>query len=142
MLGLDLGYASKEVAVHSVELAFPGQNDASIIFKAVPGGRRWQHAESVVEAQQLNYGRNYTMIVGSHRNSCFKIERNGQQMLQVRLAEAVCQHISWLAGTEAASNCPQASQAWLNHSALGANLSIMTVVIHSGFIAPLCAGQG
>ncbi|KAK9794943.1 hypothetical protein WJX73_004115 [Symbiochloris irregularis] len=67
-----------------VEFEVRGQNDASIIFKSSPGGRRWQHAESLVEAQQGNFGRQYTMIVGSHRNTCFKIERNGQQVLQVK----------------------------------------------------------
>lgn len=63
-------------------VVFSGQNDAAVIFRSSAGGRRWQFAENVSQ-QQLNL-RHYTVILGSHRNSCLKIERNGQDVFSVR----------------------------------------------------------
>eukprot|EP00890_Picochlorum_soloecismus_P001745 jgi/Picsp_1/2571/NSC_00802-R1_btb poz domain-containing protein len=60
-----------------VQKAFPapGRNDATVILKKEYGSRRWQdiNGDGVPEE-------NYTIIVGSHRNSCIKVEKNG--MLQ------------------------------------------------------------
>jgi len=53
-----------------------GETDASIICKAFPGSRRWQHQSSLkLEVLSDN---NYTVIIGSHRNSSLKVEKNGQ----------------------------------------------------------------
>jgi hypothetical protein len=59
----------------------PGENDVTVIFKAVAGAKRWQPlarpadggGAAAVEA-------NYTVILGSHRNSCLKFEKNGETM--------------------------------------------------------------
>lgn len=59
----------------SVEWMCAGRNDATVILKKEYGSRRWQdiNGDGVPEE-------NYTIIVGSHRNSCIKVEKNG--MLQ------------------------------------------------------------
>jgi len=67
-----------------------GDNDATVILKPAPGSRRWQHVTTEVGALaapvQRQTERNYTIILGSHRNTCLKVEKDGQ------LCEAV-----WLA---------------------------------------------
>lgn len=69
-----------------------GENDVTIILKSEAGGRRWQHfahnggnavgqgghgAQHPADPQQRTE-RNYTVILGSHRNSCIKVEKDGQ----------------------------------------------------------------
>jgi hypothetical protein len=50
-----------------------GETDATVLLKAKPGGKRWQHQQD-----------NYTVIFGSHRNSCLKLEKNGATVAMVR----------------------------------------------------------
>lgn len=52
-----------------------GRNDATVILKKEYGSRRWQDINGDGLPEE-----NYTIIVGSHRNSCIKVEKNG--MLQ------------------------------------------------------------
>lgn len=69
-----------------------GENDVTIILKSEAGGRRWQHfahnggngvgpdaggAQHPAHPQRRTE-RNYTVILGSHRNSCIKVEKDGQ----------------------------------------------------------------
>ena len=71
----------------------------TIIFKSEAAGRRWQHfthtgaaaaaagqnghiAEQAADAQRQTE-RNYTVILGSHRNTCIKVEKDGQLCEQV-----------------------------------------------------------
>ncbi len=90
-----------------------GGNDVTVIFKAQPGSRRWQHmapnnAELAVrpeDAQRAERGgvaapsgrtspaeRNYTVILGSHRNSCLKFEKDGELccMVSVHFSSQAC----------------------------------------------------
>ncbi|KDD75170.1 hypothetical protein H632_c829p0, partial [Helicosporidium sp. ATCC 50920] len=63
-----------------------GENDATILLKPQPGSRRWQHLSAVPRAEAGLHAdavggvveSNYTIILGSHRNSCLKIEKNGE----------------------------------------------------------------
>lgn len=61
----------------------PGETDATIIFKATPGSRRWQHLARAGNGDAA-HEENYTVILGSHRNSSLKIERDGQPCHTVR----------------------------------------------------------
>lgn len=75
-----------------------GDNDVTIILKPQPGTKRWQHLQRLApgaagEQEQLAVESNYTVILGSHRNSKLKIEKNGEEVAAVRLLlkpEAVC----------------------------------------------------
>lgn len=70
-----------------VEFGAKGQSDVSVIFKATPGGRRWQYAKGKghhTETQQHDLARHYTVIIGSHCNTCLKIERNDQEVHWVK----------------------------------------------------------
>uniref|UniRef100_A0A1D2AD73 BACK domain-containing protein n=2 Tax=Auxenochlorella protothecoides TaxID=3075 RepID=A0A1D2AD73_AUXPR len=51
-----------------------GDNDVTVLLKQQPGSRRWQHLSA---AAGSNLESNYTVILGSHRNSCLKIEKDG-----------------------------------------------------------------
>ena len=59
-----------------------GDNDATVILKPAPGSRRWQHVTTEVQALAAPVQRqtesNYTIILGSHRNTCLKVEKDGQ----------------------------------------------------------------
>ncbi len=81
-----------------------GDNDVTVIFKPVPGAKRWQPLArqragqgrpdvpaaappAAVAAAPAGFGgqqaaltveSNYTVILGSHRNSCLKFEKNGE----------------------------------------------------------------
>ncbi len=79
----------------------------TIIFKSEAAGRRWQHFTHAEAAQQNGAApaaepqrteRNYTVILGSHRNTCIKVEKDGQLCDRVRLwpHRLPCCH-SWLA---------------------------------------------
>ena len=57
-----------------------GETDVTVLFASAPGSRRWQHTAGPDSLQ--DYG--YTVILGSHRNRCLKIERNGQTCAQAR----------------------------------------------------------
>lgn len=59
-----------------------GENDVTIILKPFPGAKRWQHLQrqhGPAGGEQLAVEANYTVILGSHRNSKLKIERNGEE---------------------------------------------------------------
>ncbi|KAK9831854.1 hypothetical protein WJX81_001923 [Elliptochloris bilobata] len=56
-----------------------GETDVTVLFKSAPGSRRWQH--TVRGSSSGDCG--YTVILGSHRNRCLKIERDGQTCVQV-----------------------------------------------------------
>lgn len=64
---------------------FTGDNDATLIFKAKPGSKRWQHLRlpPSADSNALEDDDNYTVIFGSHRNSCLKIEKNLQECYRV-----------------------------------------------------------
>lgn len=65
-----------------------GDNDATLILKPKPGSKRWQHMKLATGPAQSNLelDHNYTIIFGSHRNSCLKIEKNSQECYRVSLA--------------------------------------------------------
>jgi hypothetical protein len=67
-----------------------GETDVTVLFKAAPGSRRWQHGTSL--AGEGDSG--YTVILGSHRNRCLKIERDGQTCAQVR-SWLLCLAVAW-----------------------------------------------
>lgn len=68
-LGSGLSYAPQS--------GFTGENDVTVIFKSEASGRRWQHLAGP-GTQQQGVERNYTLILGSHRNTCIRIEKDGQ----------------------------------------------------------------
>lgn len=85
-----------------------GENDATILLKPQPGSRRWQHLSAVPRAEAGLHAdavggvveSNYTIILGSHRNSCLKIEKNGELCCMVRRGSVVhSQAVTW--GVEA-----------------------------------------
>lgn len=49
----------------------------------MPGAKRWQHLQRQQGPgggpEQLAVEANYTVILGSHRNSKLKIEKNGEE---------------------------------------------------------------
>ena len=58
-----------------------GETDATVIIKATPGSRRWQHMARgpglTGQDVLLTAEDNYTIIFGSHRNTSLKVEKNG-----------------------------------------------------------------
>jgi hypothetical protein len=53
----------------------------TILLKPQAGSRRWQHAASgrpVDDGRSSPVESNYTVILGSHRNSCLKFEKDGE----------------------------------------------------------------
>ena len=64
--------AAHRQRVYSNTFYVAGDNDVTLLLKAVPGGCRPQH--NGVTADLLP---SYTVVFGSHRNSCFKVERDG-----------------------------------------------------------------
>ena len=90
-----------------------GANDATVIFKSTPGSKRWQHASSRgfnsrefsaagsslplastststsnpephSPSSSSSSEPSYTVILGSHRNSCLKFERDGVTVASAR----------------------------------------------------------
>lgn len=62
--------------------AVAGENDVTIILKPFPGAKRWQHLQrqaGPAGGEQFAVEANYTVILGSHRNSKLKIEKNGDE---------------------------------------------------------------
>lgn len=60
----------------------------TIILKPVPGAKRWQHLQrqqGPAGGEHLAVEENYTVILGSHRNSKLKIEKNGDEKASVGL---------------------------------------------------------
>ena len=57
-----------------------GENDATVILKPTPGSKRWQHYvrdnQGAADLGNLHTDSNYTIIIGSHRNSCLKVEKD------------------------------------------------------------------
>lgn len=62
-----------------------GDNDATLILKTKPGSKRWQHMNLAGSNgnNNLEVEHNYTVIFGSHRNTCLKIEKNSQECYRV-----------------------------------------------------------
>lgn len=63
-----------------------GDTDVTIIFKSVPGAKRLQplqRAQNPNGGRALSVEQNYTVIFGSHRNSCLKFEKNGATQCMV-----------------------------------------------------------
>lgn len=63
-------------------LLLSGENDVTIILKPIPGAKRWQHLQrqqGPAGGEQFAVEANYTVILGSHRNSKLKIEKNGEE---------------------------------------------------------------
>eukprot|EP00775_Hariotina_reticulata_P005568 gene5568-5805_t len=60
---------------------YKGENDVTIILKPFPGAKRWQHyqRQQGPAGAELAIEDNYTVILGSHRNSKLKIEKNGDE---------------------------------------------------------------
>lgn len=74
-----------------------GDTDATVLLKQQSGSRRWQHlalgaAAAAAANGQPAAGRgspveqNYTIILGSHRNSCLKFEKDGELCCMVPTA--------------------------------------------------------
>lgn len=63
----------------------------TVLLKPQAGSRRWQHAVGGPRPEE-GAGRaspvesNYTIILGSHRNSCLKFEKDGEICCMVRWA--------------------------------------------------------
>ena len=65
-----------------------GHSDATVLFSSCrTAGRPRGHAS------------NYTVIIGSHRNSCVKIEKNGVVVCQVQTRGASAQHVGPIPGS-------------------------------------------
>ena len=79
-----------------------GDSDVTVIFKAQPGSRRWQHIAGGERPNLAGQGPqghaqdtalrhqtelNYTVTLGSHRNTCLKFEKDGQLCEKVRGSE-------------------------------------------------------
>jgi len=65
-----------------------GETDAALIFKPTPGSRRWQHMAREgrdEHADNLSTEDNYTVILGSHRNSSLKVEKCGNHCAMVSI---------------------------------------------------------
>jgi hypothetical protein len=63
-----------------------GENDVTIILKPFPGAKRWQHLQrqqGPAGGEHMAVEQNYTIILGSHRNSKLKIEKNGDERASV-----------------------------------------------------------
>ncbi|MEW5308325.1 MAG: hypothetical protein WDW38_000294 [Sanguina aurantia] len=54
-----------------------GVNDITVMFKCRPGSKRLQPLQLQQHGQNSAVEDNYTVIFGSHRNSCLKVEKNG-----------------------------------------------------------------
>jgi uncharacterized protein YkuJ len=70
----------------AIVLSNPGENDVTIIFKPQPGAKRWQHLERQQQpagGDRIAIEDNYTVILGSHRNSKLKFEKNGETVKEV-----------------------------------------------------------
>jgi len=81
---LCLGMSSSPALHKAIILAMPsaGENDVTIILKPFPGAKRWQHLQrqqGPAGGEQFAVEANYTVILGSHRNSKLKIEKNGEE---------------------------------------------------------------
>lgn len=76
-----------------------GDNDVTVIFKPQAGGKRWQpllrqdHAAANGQAEPA-VEQNYTIILGSHRNSRLKFEKNGvtHSLVEAVPGSAVSRH--------------------------------------------------
>ncbi|DBB07891.1 TPA: hypothetical protein ACH3X3_009285 [Trebouxia sp. C0006] len=58
-----------------------GENDATVILKPTPGSKRTRYVRDLQAAAylgNLHTDSNYTIILGSHRNSCLKFEKDLQ----------------------------------------------------------------
>ncbi|PNH11217.1 BTB/POZ domain-containing protein [Tetrabaena socialis] len=75
-----------------------GETDVTVLLKSTPGAKRLQPLLRQAPGQAghggnaLQVEENYTLIFGSHRNSCFKIEKNG--VTQCMVAGMPCSHVS------------------------------------------------
>lgn len=76
-----------KVIIQKLLLGLPsGETDAAVIFKATPGSRRWQHMAREGNDESIATEDNYTIILGSHRNTSLKLEKSGEMRALVCLA--------------------------------------------------------
>lgn len=74
-----------------------GDTDVTIILKSMPGAKRLQPLQlACVQGDgtkgSLAVEQNYTVILGSHRNSCLKFEKNG--VTQCMVSDGPCSRVS------------------------------------------------
>ncbi len=77
-----------------------GDTDATVILKSTPGAKRLQPLRQTAApgvpgqpgGNALQVEENYTIIFGSHRNSCLKIEKNG--VTQCMVPGVPCSRVS------------------------------------------------
>lgn len=72
-----------------------GETDVTVIFKSTPGAKRLQpllRQGGATGGNALQVEQNYTVIFGSHRNSCLKIEKNG--VTQCMVTGVACSRVS------------------------------------------------
>ena len=65
-----------------------GENDATVILKPTPGSKRTRYVRDLQAAAylgNLHTDSNYTIILGSHRNSCLKFEKDLQPRHQASI---------------------------------------------------------
>eukprot|EP00884_Botryococcus_braunii_P002666 jgi/Botrbrau1/123/Bobra.0022s0109.1 len=75
-----------------LDVSVKGENDVTIIFKGMPGSKRLQHTS------------NYTVILGSHRNSCLKFERD----------TVLCQQVENVPGARVSKD--EFTRFWINYN--------------------------
>ncbi|GLI59392.1 hypothetical protein VaNZ11_001258, partial [Volvox africanus] len=72
-----------------------GDTDVTVILKSTPGAKRLQpllRQGGTSGGNALQVEQNYTIIFGSHRNSCLKIEKNG--VTQCMVTGVACSRVS------------------------------------------------
>ena len=86
-----------------------GDNDATLILKSKPGSKRWQHMKLSPDRndRHLEIDYNYTIIFGSHRNTCLKIERNSQECFRVSELPACIAHCRKVQTSNSGCHVPQ-----------------------------------
>lgn len=71
----------------SLARLFAGGNDVTVLLKPQSGSRRWQHlsmGKRTPSSDRLSpVESNYTVILGSHRNTCLKFEKDGELVCMV-----------------------------------------------------------
>ncbi|KAK9823236.1 hypothetical protein WJX72_001265 [[Myrmecia] bisecta] len=101
-----------------------GENDATIIFKTTPGSKRWQHltrSEGSLDQASAAAEHNYTVILGSHRNSCLKFEKDG----------VLCRQMEHVPGARLSNT--EFTKFWINFD-LGHTLRLDTVAAALGVV--------
>ena len=125
-----------------------GENDVTLILKTHAGSKRWQHfargsaqpaalpAPDQLQLQQGPWQRppvdeGYTLILGSHRNSCLKIEKNGVLVHRVSLSHT---SLSWGPGLMRAltlvSSAASDSSSWHLSSKTALDFAVSHPAVH------------